>query len=428
MPWIPRAGYAVCQSVLESMTRFLRTASPRRLALAILATIALVAGGAAIAVGATSGGPVARTEPLATALHSALLARPVQGISANVTFTSHLIDSADLQGSDPLLNGASGRLWMAGQRLRIELQSNGGNGDAELVVDGRSFWAFDPASNTVYRGTLPPHHGTLPARRGMEPTGGDHVPTITEITRELAQLSRRLDLSQAIGTDVGHQAAYQVKVSPKLAGGMLDSVQLAWDALRGVPLSIGIYARGNPDPVLALSASDISYGPQSAGSFSAAPPAGAKIDDLGVLGSSGGERAPAGPVKPESRSVEGVAPVAARVPFSLDAPASLAGRTRSSVRLVHLDGHPAALVTYGRDLDGIAVLESITGRSSAAAPAPAAGDHAGLSLPTVSLGDVTATELDTALGSLVHFQRAGVGFTVLGSVPRTVIDQAAREL
>jgi hypothetical protein len=90
------------------------------------------------------------------------------------------------------------------------------------------------------------------------------------------------------------------------------------------------------------------------------------------------------------------------------------GRQRQTLKV----GKQGALVTYGRGLDGIAVLER------AAAP-----EHASRTqLPTVSIGGVSAQELETPLGTVVSFERGGVAYTVLGSVPRAVVESAARGL
>ncbi len=138
------------------MLRFLRTASTRRLLATIAGALAVIVGGTAIAVAATGAGPVPKPQPLAGAVHQALSAPKVTGISANISFTNNLIDSSDFTGQagDPILQGASGRLWLSDDgRLRIELQSD--NGDAQVVVNHRSFWISDPSQNTVYEGTLP---------------------------------------------------------------------------------------------------------------------------------------------------------------------------------------------------------------------------------------------------------------------------------
>ena len=157
------------------MLRFLRTASTRRLLATIAGALAVIAGGTAIAVAATGSGPVPKAQPLAGAIHQALSAPKVTGISANISFTNNLIDSSDFtgQGTDPILQGASGRLWLSDDgRLRIELQSD--NGDAQVVVDHRSFWISDPTQNVVYEGTLPADRGARHA--GTPSTGSRRSP------------------------------------------------------------------------------------------------------------------------------------------------------------------------------------------------------------------------------------------------------------
>ncbi len=56
------------------------------------------------------------------------------------------------------------------------------------------------------------------------------------------------------------------------------------------------------------------------------------------------------------------------------------------------------------------------------------GDGPGLSLPTIGVHGDTGQQLETAIGTLVRFTRAGVSYTVLGSVPASVADAAARGL
>ena len=103
---------------------FLRTASTRRLLATIAGFVIAAIGCTAIAVAATSGGPVPPPKPLADAIHDALAASPPVGISAQITFTNNLIGSSEIVGSDPLLTGAGGRLWLTKGHLRLELQSH----------------------------------------------------------------------------------------------------------------------------------------------------------------------------------------------------------------------------------------------------------------------------------------------------------------
>jgi hypothetical protein len=111
------------------------------------------------------------------------------------------------------------------------------------------------------------------------------------------------------------------------------------------------------------------------------------------------------------------------------APRTLVGLPRRNVTLLNWGGSPAALVTYGQNLGGIAVIEQTPSSASATQSQSANQDHGnGLSLPTVSINGATGQELDTTLGTMVRFTRDGVTYTVVGSVPPAAADAAARAL
>jgi outer membrane lipoprotein-sorting protein len=399
--------------------KFLRTASTGRLLATIAGFIAAIAAGTAIAVAATGSGPVPKPQPLANALHQGLSAPAVKGVTADISFTNNLIDSSDFTGDnkDPILQGASGRLWLSGDnRLRIELQSN--NGDTQVVVNGTAFWISDPTSNTVYEGTLP-----ADKRDRSDKVSG--VPSIARIQSELTRMMQRINLSGAQPTDVAGQAAYTVTISPKHDGGLLGSAQVAWDALKGVPLEVGIYARGNTTPVLDLKATNISYGAVPASDFSVSPPSGAKVVKISTPDKVGqAEKASRAYKHAKHRELSGEAAVAGRVPFTLAAPGSLVGLPRHDVSLLDAGGKPGAIVTYGENLGGMVVVE----QKADTAKTNTSGASSGLSLPTVSINGSTGQELSTALGTVVRFTRGGVDYTVLGSVPVAAAEQAARAL
>jgi outer membrane lipoprotein-sorting protein len=405
--------------------RYLRTASTRRLLVTILGALGAAGACAAIAVAATGAGPVPRPTTLADGIHAALSAgtqHPVTGVSADITFTDNLIDSTDLTGRtvDPLLQGASGRLWWtAGGRFRLELQSD--DGDAQIVVDQRSWWISDPVQNVVFEGTLPAHSGSADSSGSSTSSGArgaSHgLPTIASIQAELAQLMQRFNVTGPTSTDVGGRPAYRVTVSPKTSAGLLGSVQLAWDASRGIPLQFDVYARGSATPVLGLQATSVSYGAVPASVFSISPPAGAHIVQVG--GSGSGTTA-AGSEQHHGPAITGLRHVAAHVSFALHPPASVNGL---GLRKVELNGRDAALLLYGHGLGTIAVVES---KASGAASAPSSLD--GLSLPSHTVDGATATVLSTPLGTVLRFTKGGVGYTVVGSVTATGAESAAGAL
>src|SRR4051812_2108851 len=114
---------------------FLRRVSTKHLLLVCVSAVALACGGTALALAAGRGGRKPPAKPLAVATHDALSAPKPDGVTARIKFTNSLVDSSSLQGSDPLLSGASGRLWANRDGFRLELQSSNG-GDAQVVSDG----------------------------------------------------------------------------------------------------------------------------------------------------------------------------------------------------------------------------------------------------------------------------------------------------
>jgi outer membrane lipoprotein-sorting protein len=417
--------------------RFLRTASTGRLLAALGGVVAAIAIGAAVAVAATSGGPVPKRQSLSGAIHQALKSPAVSGISARVSFTDNLIDGSQIQGSDPLLNGGTGRLWMSSAAHELRLEVQGQNGDAQVVVHGRSFWMYDPTSRTAYEGTLPRQQSatrrSMPAHKGWTgyaPRAKRHeaVPSIAQIQAGLNRIMRHTQVSHAIPGDIAGQPAYTVHISPKQSGGLLGGVELAWDAVHGVPLRFEVLARGDSTPVLELTATDISFGKVPASTFAISPPKGAKVVHINLAGGAASHQSK---LHVKRHETTGVAAVARALPFKLAAPTTAAGLHRSTVALLHGGSHPAAIVTYGQGLGAVAVVEQISsGRSTGGFGGLSSGgpDGQGLSIPTVSINGTSGQELDTALGTVIRFTRDHVGYTVLGSVHPAVARAVARGL
>src|ERR687897_299352 len=106
--------------------RRLRTTSPERLVAVVAALIALALSGAFAQAAISGSDDKPDPKPLDRAIHEAVTAPPVDGVTARVTFTNGLLPSGSLpQGAaSPLAAGAEGRLWLAGDgRARLELLS-----------------------------------------------------------------------------------------------------------------------------------------------------------------------------------------------------------------------------------------------------------------------------------------------------------------
>ena len=349
--------------------------------LLLLCGAVVVAGISVTAIAsAVSAGPTPTPKPLAQAVHDAMSGPKVQGVSASIKLTNHLLEGASLAGasgqagelaSSPLIAGASGRLWISDGHLRLELQAE--KGDTQVLADSSGISIYDAASNTLY-------HYTAPAQKSAPSTGSAHpadqTPSIAQIEEAIAHAGTHANLSGAQPTDVAGRAAYTVHISPKEGGSLLGGAEVSFDAANGAPLRAAIYSSTSPSPVIELAAEEVSYGPVDSSVFAFTPPAGAKVVEIVP---------PAKSSRPQGR------------PQGIKAPAH----------------------SYGKGLSTIGVLESKSKSGSG-------GQMEGLQ--KVSIGSTTASELRTALGTVLTFERSGVTYVLAGSVTPAAIEALARGL
>ena len=393
--------------------KIVRTLPTTRL-VAVVATV-MVAFCALVALAVAAYGSIESpppAKPLDTAIHDALATTHPDGIAARIRFTNNLLPSGALLDNvaSPLITGASGRLWVTSDgRARLELQSDAG--DVQVVWDRPTITVYDASSNTVYKATLPANTGGK--NDGSPDTGA--APTLAVIDELLGNLGAHVTISAAEPMIAAAQPAYSATLSPRDNGGLLDSLELAWDAAHGVPLRASVFARDNSSPALRLEVTDISYGAVPVSDVAVTPPSDARVVDLGAIGAG----SPTG--QDEGSSVTGLDAVRAAAGFPIVAPDTLAGLPRRDVRLVGGADSKAALVVYGEGLGAIVVVERQTDAQHAAGGALA-------SLPAVSLGGITAHELSTQLGTILTWRDGRVDYVVAGSVPQAAAEAAARQL
>jgi outer membrane lipoprotein-sorting protein len=334
---------------------------------------------------ALGSGPTPPARPLAQAVHDALGGERVQGVSANVTLTDHLIEGANLASgggqagelaSNPILSGGSGRLWIAGDgRVRLELQAE--KGDTEILYDGHTITAYDASSNTVYRYT--PSAGEKP---DTSPPHGE-VPTVAKIEEAIAHLRAHAELSEATPSDVAGQPAYTVRVSPKESGSLIGGAELSFDAAHGIPLRTAIYSSTSSSPVIELAATEVSYGRVEDSVFAFTPPAGAKVEELKTSGSD-------------------------------SASASKHSAEKTSKPTITSHGH------------GITAVTVAEGKVPAGAGKSTSATMEGL--PKTNINGTSATELKTALGTILSFERSGVRYVLAGAVAPAAVEALAKGL
>jgi outer membrane lipoprotein-sorting protein len=370
-----------------------------------LTAVVLVLAGAAVAIASRSGAEAPPpAKPLAQAIQDALAAPAPAGVSGRIEFSNRLVDSAALPrgGDNPLLAGAEGRFWVARDgRARLELQSAAG--DAQVLLDGDQLSVYEPAANTVYSATLP----------GIEGDGGAG-PDAADIQAALGRLAQSVALSGAEPGTVAGKAAYTVRIAPRHDGGLVGAAELAWDAAHGIPLRAAVYAQGEREPVLELKATEVRFGAVAESDVAVHRPDDARVVEIG-------DAAPGHPGAPMGKRAAAET-VQSELSFPLAAPKTVAGLSRRSVRTIRSDGETGALVTYGKGLGALMVIQAPAGGRGGLNAGAAPG------LQQLSIDGATAYELATALGTLVQFERDGVTYTVIGSVPPAAAEAAARAL
>ncbi len=366
------------------MSSLLRRLPTSRLLLLCGVVVAIGASGAAIASAVDTGRVPAGPKPLAAALHDALAAPPVEGVSARIQYTNHLFEGAGLAGgggegeglaSSPLAQGASGRLWVAKDgRVRLELQADGE--DTEVLLENHTISIYGASPNTVYR-------YTLPQREPSDDSSAPHahrVPSVTQVEEAISHLSEHATLEGATPTDVAGQPAYTARIAPKEAGSLLGGAELSWDAVHGVPLRAAVYSSTSTTPVIELVASEISYGPVEGSVFELNPPPAAKI------------------VEPQRSGSE----------------------SKSSAPSQRGHGH---LKTIGHGITSVLALETPTSanssKQSSALPSGA---------QKVDIDGASGAELSTALGTVLSFERAGVDYLLVGALKPAALEAAAQGL
>jgi hypothetical protein len=283
------------------------------------------------------------------------------------------------------VSGADGRLWYANGRLRMEFQTD--QGDTQLLLQNNRALVYDAADGTAYAAILPALGLPQLARSGL--AGASSL--VSSISGDAA-------LSRPHPVVTGGRPAYTVRIAPTHDGGLLRSASLAVDAETGTPLRLELFGTGQTAPLLEFALSDVSYGDIDPSVFRLKLPFG--MHPLAL-------RFAAPP------SVGGAVPCTG--------PQELAGLPLRTCREASRSTDvPGRVLVYGTNLSSVVVLEQ-----------PGSSDPSGglwSLLPTVTVSGTTGRELVTGLGTVIRFVRGGVTYTVLGSMPRPVVEAVARGL
>jgi outer membrane lipoprotein-sorting protein len=261
-----------------------------------LLVAALVAGGIAFASASRSeGAPPSLPSRTPEQLLADVSQANVPGLSGTVVETARLglpelpaIGGATGgNGSASLTGLVSGshtvRVWLKGQE-KSRAAITGPLAESDIIHNGRDLWLYSSDQNAVTHfrssgGTAapePPASGTAP----VTPQQAAHmvIQAITPSTQ--VQVERNLRVA---GRD-----AYQLRLRPRDASSLVDSVVLAVDGATKVPLRVQVLAKGKQDPAFEVGFTQVQFRAPSDDVFDFTPPPGAKVTEGQLPGHAGG--------------------------------------------------------------------------------------------------------------------------------------------
>ncbi|WP_434612220.1 LolA family protein [Arthrobacter sp. A5] len=188
---------------------------------------------------------------------------PTTGPSSNTGVASAL---------DLLTGPHTARVYLAGPTdARVQVMDQ--LAERDVVRHGTDVWLYSSKDNSAT-------HETLPAAG----TDGRTAPSTPELQtpdqlaqRMLAAIDPGTEVTVGQDTVVAGRSAYDLVLSPRSSDTLVGSVSIAVDSLTGLPLSVGVQARGQDKPAFRLAFTDLILQAPSADLFTFTPPPGANV-------------------------------------------------------------------------------------------------------------------------------------------------------
>ncbi|WP_431982492.1 LolA family protein [Streptomyces qinglanensis] len=160
-----------------------------------------------------------------------------------------------------------------------------------LVHSGRDLWAYDSGSNAAW-------HAEAPGDAAHQ-HGGSVGPDAVTPQQAAKQLLKNLDSSTSVAVDgtakVAGRDAYQLVVQPKGASdSTIESVRIAVDADKGLPLRFTVDPKKGGDPAVDVAYTKVDFGKPDASSFTFRPPEDAKVTEAKPDGDRRAPKSPGG--------------------------------------------------------------------------------------------------------------------------------------
>ncbi len=207
-----------------------------------------------------------------------------------------------------LLTGShTSRIFVDGpENARVQIQDS--LDERNFVRSGDDLWFYDSATNAATHATIPA--GSVDQARAAAEAEKAQIPGDVPTPAELAdRFLTGIDASTAVtvGTDtqVAGRGTYELLLTPRTDGTLVQSVAIFVDAETGFPLGVTVLADGQDDAAFQVAYSEISFEAPDASLFAFTPPADATVTEQALpsydeLTQQAADKAAARGITPES--------------------------------------------------------------------------------------------------------------------------------
>jgi len=207
-----------------------------------------------------------------------------------------------------LLTGShTSRIFVDGpENARVQIQDS--LDERNFVRSGDDLWFYDSATNAATHATIPA--GSVDQARAAAEAEKAQIPGDVPTPAELAdRFLTGIDASTAVtvGTDtqVAGRGTYELLLTPRTDGTLVQSVAIFVDAETGFTLGVTVLADGQDDAAFQVAYSEISFEAPDASLFAFTPPADATVTEQALpsydeLTQQAADKAAARGITPES--------------------------------------------------------------------------------------------------------------------------------
>jgi outer membrane lipoprotein-sorting protein len=155
--------------------------------------------------------------------------------------------------------------------------------ERDFIVNGSDLWYYNAGTQTVS------HHALTAAELAMENTkptfDTSKLPfDITSPASVANYFLTQADASTTFTVDpaatIAGRSAYQLTMTPKTSGTLVDSIDLYIDGVTGLPLDVRVKAVGQSSPAFEVGFNSITYATPDASIFNFTPPAGSTVSEV----------------------------------------------------------------------------------------------------------------------------------------------------